>query len=129
MLRRSLRRRCPVCGEGRQFTLWFRMQTRCRRCGLRFERIEGHWLGAIGINTIVSFGVLLVALVVGLVATFPEFPIAQLVTINVAVAVTAPLLFWPFSRMVWTAIDIAMRPLASGEADPTRQSLDADEAM
>ena len=40
----------------------------CPTCGLHFERVEGHWIGAIGINTIVSFGALLITIVALLVA-------------------------------------------------------------
>jgi len=115
LLIRGLIRRCPVCGTSGQFRAWFRMAERCRICDLRFERIEGHWMGAIGINTVLSFGVLLVTLVTGLVVTFPEFPLGRLVAVNVAVAVFVPLLLWPVSRTFWTAIDIAMRPLQPGE--------------
>ncbi len=100
------------------------MNAECHRCELRFERIEGHWLGAIGINTVLSFGVLLVTLIGGMILTFPEFPLATLIPINVAVAVIVPLILWPVSRTLWTAIDIAMRPLEPGETtlapnDPT----------
>jgi hypothetical protein len=82
---------------------------------LTFERIEGHWLGAIGINTIVSLGALLIVTVVGLVATFPELPLLPLMATNLGVAVLAPIVFFPFSRTLWTAIDIAIRPLEPHE--------------
>ena len=93
------------------------MQPSCRRCGLEFERIEGHFIGAVGMNTIMSLGMLLVTLVVSLVVTFPDFPVVPLVVINVAVAALAPILFYPLSRMLWTAVDIAMRPLEPDEVD------------
>ncbi len=93
------------------------MQPSCRRCGLQFERIEGHFIGAVGMNTIMSLGMLLVTLVVSLVVTFPDVPVVRLVVINVAVAILAPILFYPLSRMLWTAIDIAMRPLEPDEVD------------
>jgi hypothetical protein len=96
------------------------MVDRCPRCGLLFERIEGHWLGAVGINTIVSLGAVLVALVVGLIATFPELPLLPLIAANVTVAVVAPILFHPVSRTLWTAVDIAMRPLEPHEVDWTQ---------
>lgn len=64
-----------------------------------------------------SLGILLVSLVVSLVVTFPDFPVVRLVVINVAVAIFAPILFYPLSRMLWTAIDIAMRPLEPDEVD------------
>jgi uncharacterized protein (DUF983 family) len=100
------------------------MVERCPRCGLRFERIEGHWMGAIGINTIVSFGMLLVALVGGLVLTFPEFPLWRLLAVNLAVAIVGPLAFHPVSRTLWTSIDIAMRPLEPTEVDWTKLGAD-----
>jgi len=95
------------------------MDERCRRCGLVFERIEGHWIGAIGLNTIASFGMLLGSLVVGFVMTFPDLPIVPLMIGNAIVAVIAPILLFPVSRTVWTAIDIAMRPLEPHEVDWT----------
>lgn len=117
LLGRGLRRRCPACGAGKQFDLWLKMHERCHRCGLRFERIEGHWIGAIGINTIVSFAVLLVSMVAGMIMTFPDFPVARLVALNAALAVVVPIWFFPISRTLWTAIDIAMRPLEAHEVD------------
>lgn len=119
MLRRGLLRRCPVCGVGRQFRLWVQMHEQCRNCGLRFERIEGHWIGAIGINTIVSFGVLLVSMILSVVVTFPDFPVAQLMIGHALLAIVFPILFFPISRTFWTAIDIAMRPLEPHEVDWT----------
>ena len=92
----------------------------CPRCGLHFERIEGHWVGAVGINTVVTFGLLAVILVVGLVATFPDFPVGPLVAINVGVAAVVPVIFYPFSKTLWTAIDVAMRPLEPSEVDWTK---------
>lgn len=111
--------RCPACGAGGQHRWLVRMKPSCRRCGLTFERIEGHFIGAVGINTILSLGILLISLVVSLVVTFPDFPVSTLVAINVGVAILAPILFYPLSRMLWTAIDIAMRPLEPDEVDWT----------
>ena len=119
LLWRGLTGRCPACGAGGQHRWLVKMRPSCQRCGLEFERIEGHFIGAVGMNTIMSLGMLLVTLVVSLVVTFPEFPVARLVLINVAVAAVAPVLFYPLSRMLWTAIDIAMRPLEPDEVDWT----------
>ncbi|MDH4278965.1 MAG: DUF983 domain-containing protein [Acidimicrobiia bacterium] len=119
LLRRGLTGLCPACGAGGQHRWLVRIRPTCKRCGLRFERIEGHFIGAVGMNTIMSLGTLLITLVVSLVVTFPEFPVVKLVVINVAVATLAPILFFPLSRMLWTAIDIAMRPLEPDEVDWT----------
>ena len=95
------------------------MDERCRHCGLVFERIEGHWIGAIGLNTIGSFGMLLVSMTVGFMMTLPDVPVLPLMIGNGIVAVIAPILLFPFSRTIWTAIDIAMRPLEPHEVDWT----------
>lgn len=106
---------CPACGQRNLFSRWFFIAEHCPRCRLRFERIEGHWAGSLGLNTIVSFGALLLALTAGLILTFPDFPVRTLVIVNIAVAIIVPLVFYPISRTLWTAIDIAMRPLTEDE--------------
>ncbi len=121
--------RCPACGQRRLFRRWVTMVDDCPRCGLHFERIEGHWIGALGINTIVSFGAILVVLVVGLATTLPDPPVGPLILANAAVAVIVPVAFYPVSRTLWTGIDIAMRPLEPFEIDWTKlpSSSDSDE--
>lgn len=108
---------CPACGARGHFRQWVRMRERCHRCGLTFERIEGHWIGAIGLNTIVSFGALLVFLIVAVALTIPDIPVGPLVIGNIGVALVVPILFYPASRTLWTAVDIAMRPLEAHEVD------------
>lgn len=114
---RGLIARCPACGAGGQTEHWVRVRERCPRCGLRYERIEGHFIGAVGINTVVSFGILLLSLVVSLVVTFPDFPVLPLILWHVGLALVVPTLFLPVSRTLWTAIDIGMRPLTPDEVD------------
>ncbi len=116
MLARGLVRRCPLCGQGRLFRLWFSLAERCPCCHLRFERIEGHWLGALGLNTIVSFTVLFVVVVAGLVLSHPDYRMAPLIAAAAGTAVVVPLVFFPSSKTLWTAIDLCMRPLEPGEA-------------
>ena len=112
LLLRGLTRRCPLCGASRVFDGWFTIKDRCPRCAFPLEqRIEGHWLGALGMNTIVSFGLLGLTMVVGLVATYPDIPLVPLAAISVAVAIVVPIAFYPFSKTLWSAVDLAMRPL------------------
>src|SRR5262244_4277285 len=49
-LRRAVRLRCPRCGATPLFRGWFRMAEACVLCGLRFERAQGYFVGAIYIN-------------------------------------------------------------------------------
>jgi uncharacterized protein (DUF983 family) len=108
-----------VCGSGGLFRQWFTMVERCPRCGFRFERIEGHWLGALGMNSVVSFALVLVAVVVAFVVTYPDGSTTAAVTAVVLVAIGVPLAFYPVSKTLWTAIDLAMRPLEpDDDVDP-----------
>ena len=123
MLLRGLMRRCPRCGSGGLFPGWFRMVERCPRCGVRFEREEGFFLGAYVINYGIGSAVVALSLVVFAVALSADAdasPIPYLIA-GVAGAVAIPLLFYPFSRTVWSAIDLFMRPLESQEIDEAAQ--------
>jgi len=94
------------------------MTDRCPTCTLRFERVEGHWIGSLGTNTVVVFTVLFAVLIVGSIAGYPEPPLTAMLVAALAVAGIGPLLFFPSSRTLWTAIDLLMRPLRPGEIDP-----------
>ena len=98
------------------------MIERCPRCHLRFERIEGHWTGALGINTIVSFGALLVTLLVGFLLTYPDIPGVALFTAAVAVALVVPIAFFPFSKTIWLAVDLQLRA-PRGRRGPARPTV------
>ncbi len=98
------------------------MVERCPRCGFRFEREDGHWVGSLGFNTVISFGALLLTIVIGVVMTAPDIAVVPLTVAAVAVAVFTPLAMFPFSRTLWSAVDLMMRPLEDrdfpGESSP-----------
>jgi hypothetical protein len=87
----------------------------CPRCDLHFERIEGHWIGAIAMNTVLALLVLLGVIVGGFAASYPDTPPSALLIVSVAVAALMPLAFHPVSRTLWTALDLAMRPIGPDE--------------
>lgn len=119
LLLRGLARRCPVCGGGHLFRRWFTIVENCPRCGFRLERIEGHWIGALGMNTVVSFGAVLLGIVAVFALTYADDSAAPGVAAVVAIAVIVPLAFYPVSKTLWCAIDLAMRPLEpDDEVDP-----------
>lgn len=111
MLRRGFVKHCAVCGQGRLFRGWVRMVPACPRCGLRFQRAPGQWLGSWFLNICVAQAAVVLVLVVGVAVTFPSTPVVPLAIVDAAAAVAVPFLFFPFSRTIWTAIDLAMRPL------------------
>jgi uncharacterized protein (DUF983 family) len=115
LLRRGLARRCAVCGGGHLFSGWFRMAERCGRCGIRFRREEGSWSGDIGMNTIVTFTLLFAVLLVGALS---GMAIPTMAAAAAVVAIGVPVLFLPFSKTLWFAVDVAMRPPTGAEVDP-----------
>lgn len=112
MLWRGLRRRCPRCGEKRIWVSRYKLKERCPQCNLLFEREEGFWLGAYVINFGVGEGLVGVLLMVFLFAkvTQPSVPLAPWLVGGVALGVVVPILFYPASRTIWAAIDLAMNP-------------------
>lgn len=91
------------------------MEDRCPRCNLRFERIDGHLAGALGINTVASVIVVFMVGIAGFVLTFPELPLLPLVVTITSVAALFPIFFYPYSKTIWTAIDLRIRPPEADE--------------
>jgi hypothetical protein len=86
------------------------MVERCSRCGLRFEREEGAFLGSLVLNYSVTGLALIVYLVVVLVLTLPDPPVVLLTIGAVVIAVMVPLIVYPFAKTTWTAIDLLLHP-------------------
>jgi uncharacterized protein (DUF983 family) len=104
---RGLTRRCARCGHGKLFRRWVRMVPDCPRCGLHFERESGYWAGALAINFICAGGLTLVLLIALLVATIPDVPVVPILAVLIPVAIIGPLVWYPFSKTLWVAIDQA----------------------
>jgi len=105
-----------VCGSRRVFESWFALADACARCEFEFDRAEGLWLGAVGMNTIVTLLLLFPTIVLGFVVTWPDPPAIPLAGLALGVSVVVPLLFYPVSYTLWSSVDLAMRPLEPGEA-------------
>ena len=106
---RGLRKRCPRCGERDTFLTWFHSRALCPECGLRWEREEGGFLGAMMINYTVAIGGWLVLLVVVLTATVPDVPVVPLLLASAVVLVGLPLWFYPRAKMTWAAVEFMVR--------------------
>lgn len=120
MLWRGVRRRCAYCGgRGAFFTSWFAKQARCKTCGIEWHRgYEGFELGAMAINAILSLGTLVVGMVIGIIATWPDIAVLPLLLILGAAAIALPLILYPVTYTVWQAVDLAMRPPVPSDFAP-----------
>jgi|SRR5919109_5315599 uncharacterized protein (DUF983 family) len=108
MIARALVRRCPVCGSGRLFHRWFAMAERCPRCGLRFAMSEGAFLGSMSINYSIAGIAFFVFLGVTLAVTLPDPPVGLLIGGSLAVILVVLALFFPFSKTLWAAFEVAL---------------------
>ena len=111
LLGRGLTRRCPLCGGSNLFTSFFEVRDRCPRCHFPIRREEGHWLGAVGINTVVTLGLLLLTIAVGFALTWQERRAAPIFAAAFLVAGATPIAFFGSSQTLWSAIHLAMRPV------------------
>lgn len=108
MFARALVRRCPRCGRGKLFRRYFSMAKQCPRCEYLFAREDGFALGASVVNLVFSQIVAIAYLIVSIAITLPDPPVGRLAIIGVVVAIGSAVLFMPFSKTIWAAIDLVM---------------------
>lgn len=114
-MRRAFGRRCPYCGAPGIFKGYFELRESCPRCRAPFEREEGYFLGAYALNLIVALFLglgLAVLLIFGTALRDAGLLWQELVAVALAVAV--PVLFFPYSRTVWIAMDLVFHPPGRG---------------
>lgn len=115
MLLRALTLRCPHCGGGGLYRRWVVIRPTCPRCGLRFDRgEEGYGVGTYMFNLIFSefvLVVLLVLLVFGLDLGWSD----TIETLAIAGMATAPLVIYPFAKLLFLTFDLCFRPLRDGD--------------
>lgn len=72
-------------------------------------------LGAAAMNAMFTLGSLLVVMVVGVVATYPQIATWPLVIVTGVVALVVGIGGYPISYTTWLAVDLAMHPLEPDE--------------
>ena len=77
----------------------------CPRCGLHFEREQGYWAGAIAINIICIGIVFAITFTVAMILTVPDTPIPLMLAIFVPLTLLGPIVWYPFSKTIWVAVD------------------------
>jgi uncharacterized protein (DUF983 family) len=103
----GLTKRCARCGSGHLFRRYLTMVDDCPRCGLHFEREPGYFAGALAINIMLVGAIFAVVFVALLVATVPDVPVVPLLIVLVPIMAIGPIVFYPFSKTIWVAVDRA----------------------
>ncbi len=121
---RALTRRCPYCGSSGIYDGYFALRERCPRCGVRFEREEGYFLGAYALNLIVAeFLGLGLAIFLIFKTDLRHLDLIWQELIAVALAIAFPVALFPFSRTVWIAMDLMFHPPVPTTERPPRGTL------
>jgi len=87
------------------------MHDECPHCGLKFEREQGYFVGAIYINYAATVLVALPGFFV--LDAFTNITTNQQLAIWVPFAIIFPLLFFHHSRSLWLALDHLFNPTKS----------------
>ena len=112
MVGRALTRRCPNCGGGRLYQGWFRSVARCPTCGLRLERgEEGYRVGTYMFNLVGSELIFVTIFGFVIYLTWPDPPWDVLTWMGPLFMLLAPLIFWPFAKLLFLAFDLSFRPV------------------
>lgn len=109
-LTRGLARRCPRCGARGLFRSFFELHDRCPGCGLRFEREEGYWLGAMVVALALVEGAFGVLLVGGIALTWPHVPWNALLVAGLVMNAVLPVVLYPVCKTVWLGVDLFFNP-------------------
>ena len=103
LVRRSLKLRCPACGEGRLFRNWLTMRDPCESCGRRYDREPGYLLGSIYFN----YGVTALLVVIAYFALYFSDALSnhQRLIVLAAFSLLFPCWFFRYARALWIAFD------------------------
>lgn len=109
---RALRLRCLICAGRPVLLSWFTVAPSCPGCGFHLDRDEpGYWIGSYTVNLFLTEGVFAVVFVAGMFLTWPKVPWTALGVLCAVLAVAMPILIFPWTKLLYLAIDLVFRPL------------------
>ncbi|HKY09517.1 MAG TPA: DUF983 domain-containing protein [Candidatus Binatia bacterium] len=120
MLNHGVRLRCPRCGIGPLYRKAFRMYEDCRHCGLKFEREQGYFIGAMYINYAATIAVAVPGFF--LLDAFVGLTINQQLALWVPFAIVFPLAFFHHARSLWLVLDYYFNPPQNLYSVPPKKS-------
>ncbi|MBY0492211.1 MAG: DUF983 domain-containing protein [Gemmatimonadaceae bacterium] len=116
LILRALRLRCPHCGGGKIFAGFGKLKSNCPTCGLRLERGEGDYFVGAYLFNLIAVELILFFCVCGFVyVTWPDPPWDFITYTTGFLMLSGCVLCYPFAKVTWLAVDIAIRPLSDEE--------------
>lgn len=116
LLGRTLKLRCPNCGEGHVLRWSGGVRQRCPDCNLRFERSDDNYFsGAMFFGLLIGEFIFAVAMLITIVAMWPNVP-WDFMTFAIPTGMLVVMIFLlPISKVVWLAVDTLVRPIVPSE--------------
>lgn len=107
LLKRGLLLQCPYCGQGGIIKYPFWIKTCCPRCGYRFEPEPGYFVGGYAINLVGAEIVGVIIIVIILLRS--NLSLYQQEALAIGTAILLPVIFFPWSRTMWMALDLSIQ--------------------
>jgi ABC-2 type transport system ATP-binding protein len=103
----------------------FRMRPECLTCGLKFEREQGYFLGAIYIN----YAATVVCMLVGFFVLdyFIELSLTYQIVVWSSFGVVFPMMFFRYSRSLWLSLDYIFSPVEEYAVEMRKPGMSPDE--
>ena len=112
----ALRLRCPYCGSPFLFQRWVVMAETCPRCRLKLDREEADYLlGSYVVNFVVAELLIVIGAGVTILLTLPDVRWTGLTRWLFLLATVTPILFYPFAKTIWLAIDLNFRTVTGDD--------------
>jgi len=99
--------KCPKCEDGKMFAGIFKMNQKCSKCGLKFEREDGYYTSAI---VIANFLYAFIVAPVLLIMTALDVPFWKIGLILGSISMVVIPLNFRFSRTLWLHFDFSVNP-------------------
>ena len=114
--------RCPNCGKGPVLHHWLKLRVKCGTCGLRLQRGEhDSFIGSMFILFTLVGVTIYAVLTVTMLAT-ESTPWDLLENGLPVLALVLLLVYFPFSKLVWLAFDLMLRPVTPEELEWHREA-------
>jgi len=122
VLKRSLRLRCPACGQSKIITSPFHIRHHCPECMALFKREDGFFVGAILANVVTTELVILLVCFFFLLIVGANYE--NVLALLFVMALVFPVAFYHHSWSLWLGFDFIVESLPQYKGDATKKHIE-----
>src|SRR5262245_29442836 len=121
VLKRSLKLRCPACGQAKIVTHPFHIRHHCPDCQALFKREDGFFVGAILANVVTTELVILLVCFFFLLIIGAAYE--SVLALLFVMALVFPVAFYHHSWSLWLGFDFIVESLPQYEGEATKKHI------